>query len=171
MRNTNMRKGFTMIELIFVIVIIGILAAVAIPKLSATRDDAKISNIVANARTALGDMTAKYTALGRDGFALSDIIAVTNVPFKTDCATASQVVSGAKIAGATLLLCDSAVECLRFVIDANATQVSVTPKDSTAQISPVCEGVFDDAAIISIGGGTTAVAKVHAFGGSLVNRN
>ena len=42
-----------MIELIFVIVIIGILAAVAIPKLAATRDDAKISNIISNARIAL----------------------------------------------------------------------------------------------------------------------
>lgn len=34
-----MRNAFTMIELIFVIVIIGILAAVSIPKFSATRDD------------------------------------------------------------------------------------------------------------------------------------
>ena len=38
-----MKKAFTMIELIFVIVIIGILASVAIPRLTATRDDAKIS--------------------------------------------------------------------------------------------------------------------------------
>jgi len=39
----NIKKAFTMIELIFVIVIVGILAAVAIPRLAATRDDAKVS--------------------------------------------------------------------------------------------------------------------------------
>ena len=37
------RNAFTMIELIFVIVVLGILAAVAIPKFSATRDDALIA--------------------------------------------------------------------------------------------------------------------------------
>ena len=39
----NKRNAFTMIELIWVIVILGILAAVAIPKLAATRDDAHIA--------------------------------------------------------------------------------------------------------------------------------
>ena len=37
------RKAFTMVELVFVIVVIGILSAVAIPKLAATRDDAVIT--------------------------------------------------------------------------------------------------------------------------------
>jgi general secretion pathway protein G len=37
------RKAFTMIELVFVIVVLGILAAIAIPKFTATRDDAQIA--------------------------------------------------------------------------------------------------------------------------------
>ena len=39
---TKNKSAFTMIELIFVIVVLGILAAVAIPKLVVTRDDAMI---------------------------------------------------------------------------------------------------------------------------------
>ena len=38
-----MKKAFTMIELVFVVVVIGILAAIAVPKFAATRDDAVIS--------------------------------------------------------------------------------------------------------------------------------
>lgn len=38
-----MKKAFTMIELVFVIVILGVLASVAISKMAVTRDDAIIS--------------------------------------------------------------------------------------------------------------------------------
>ena len=37
------KQAFTMIELVFVIVVLGILAAVALPKFAATRDDATIA--------------------------------------------------------------------------------------------------------------------------------
>jgi len=39
----NYKNGFTMLEVIFVIVILGILAAIAVPKFAATRTDAQIA--------------------------------------------------------------------------------------------------------------------------------
>jgi len=42
------RKAFTLLELTFVIVIIGILSAIAIPKFAATRDDATVTSAIAS---------------------------------------------------------------------------------------------------------------------------
>ncbi len=53
-----------MIELIFVIVILGILAAVAIPKLASTRDDAMATKASMNLATFISDIGAYYTANG-----------------------------------------------------------------------------------------------------------
>lgn len=56
------RNAFTTIELIFVIVIMGILSAVAIPKLSATRDDAVDAKDCKNTAVCTTDLVAEYTA-------------------------------------------------------------------------------------------------------------
>lgn len=62
-----MKKGFTMIELIFVIVILGILASVAIPRLAATKTDAETSATIGNVRTLISDASAYYVAQGQFG--------------------------------------------------------------------------------------------------------
>ena len=75
-----MKKGFTMIELIFVIVILGILASVAVPRLAATREDAEVSAAVANLRTLISDASAYYVANGHfNGAKWRDL---TNVPLR-----------------------------------------------------------------------------------------
>ena len=60
----NMRSGFNMIELIFVIIIIGVLESVAIPKLAARRDDAKVSTEINNLATCINDAGSAYTSSG-----------------------------------------------------------------------------------------------------------
>lgn len=54
--NRANKKAFTMIELIFVVVIISIIAAISIPKLTATKDDAlgvSVKNDISNTTTAV----------------------------------------------------------------------------------------------------------------------
>ena len=52
-----MRKAFTILELVFVIVILGILAAIALPKMSSSKDEAEISKSLNNLKTLINDIS------------------------------------------------------------------------------------------------------------------
>ena len=59
-----MKSSFTMIELIFVIVILGILSAIAIPKLLATRDDARTAALATQIKAGTKELISYYTSQG-----------------------------------------------------------------------------------------------------------
>ena len=65
-------RAFTMIELVFIIVIIGILAAVAIPRLQASRDEAWAVAMATQIKIAVNDVINHVTATGN-----------SNIKFKT----------------------------------------------------------------------------------------
>jgi len=121
-----------MIELIFVIVIIGILAAVAIPKLSATRDDAKISKTVANLKTAIGDSKTFYTSQGKNGWDTAKWGDVTDAVDSVQGATSAKTET-IKIAGD-----DSDCFQIAPTSDANSTQLDISSIGS----GPVCVGAL-----------------------------
>jgi len=60
----NFKSAFTMMELIFVIVIIGILAAIAVPKMMATRDDAKVASMKMKIANVVSEITSYVNSQG-----------------------------------------------------------------------------------------------------------
>jgi len=155
-----MKNAFTMIELIFVIVIIGILAAVAIPKLAATRDDAEVSKIVANERVLLQDFQNYYTSQGNGMWLSEDITKVTSISLdETSCG--NPVTSSTDISPNTFVLCHENVVCVSF---ATTDEGNLTITEGTVTTDLICEAVKAVPASMAINN------KSYKLGGQKVKR-
>lgn len=156
------RAGFTMIELIFVIVILGILAAVAVPKLAATRTDAGVSKMAANLATVISDMGSYWTANGAWPTNWNGTNSVTNVPLTTEAG--GTTASSAMTVLTAYLNAGTGGEtegCYSIVITADGN-VTVSSIASATATNPVCVGakITTDKNNLSSGDGI-----VTSFGG------
>ena len=82
MRNAKKRKGFTIIELIVVIAILGILAAIAIPRFSVMQGSANAKSVMSTLKS-IETAAAAYGANANVATTFLDHDGTTNTPVET----------------------------------------------------------------------------------------
>ena len=128
-----MKTAFTMIELIFIIVILGILAAVIVPKLSATRGDAEASTKASSIMTGATEI-ASY--------------AISQGNINTDFTVMSNAFKSLKDNGDANLTSDKAIvkagninDCITVQITRNATDDILSISFGSASSDSVCSTI------------------------------
>ena len=165
-----MKKGFTMIELIFVIVILGILASVAIPRLAGTREDAEISAAVANLRTILSDAASYYAVKGnfKDAGGTNDAkwTEITSVPLKK--ANGDAVDNTVAATAAAYLKVGDVNDCIGVAVVAKTNTAPAHIKFTLKQGTPAAPGGATTTTTEGVCGAVLASKPVKAYIDSVV---
>jgi len=139
-----------MVELIFVIVVIGILAAIAMPKLAATRDDAAIAAGVTNVKQAIRDIGSYCIAKGEFG-TWQEMTAV-NLDKKNKQKRSRYQVENQN--------------CIVFIRTDDPNSITVKVNNKGYKKSTICKSISDQLIATNVAAKKKGVK--HMFGGSLI---
>lgn len=138
----TLQKGFTLVELVVVIVILGILAATALPRFINLTNEARISavqGIAGGLRSAVSVAQARYFATGTNTSPIP-MADGTTVAVGTTGAT-----SGVPTADAggiiAMMRCESTTVCQGAAVDINASPSTWRPNGGSA----TCQATYDAA--------------------------